>query len=123
MKRAAEERSRTRTTWLRHLQAHRGTVACVCELQMGRFRKGERIGGCGHSQCWVCHSEKLGRVPTVQQLRNEATYREGLTETSSLSNNALERTGSNRGALLGRPKYGAAQQREAASRSAAQLNR
>ena len=90
MKRAAEEFIRTKNVWRRHLQTHRGTVACVCELQVGRFRKGQRIGGCGNPRCWLCHSEKLGGVPTAQQLRSVATFAEGLAEMSSLSNNALE---------------------------------
>lgn len=93
MKRAAEERSRTRNVWRRHLQAHRGAVACVCEFQVGRFRKGQRIGGCGHARCWLCHSEKLGREPTIQQLRGMATFKDGLREMSSQSYNAFEADG------------------------------
>jgi hypothetical protein len=57
---------------------------------MGRFRKGQRIGGCGKPQCWVCHSGKLGREPMRKQLRSLQTYREGLAE-ALLANNALER--------------------------------
>jgi hypothetical protein len=90
MKRAAEEFTRTKNVWRQHLRAHQGAVACVCEFQIGRFRKGQRIGGCGHSKCWVCHSEKLGREPTLQHLRSVANFLEGLAEASSLSNNALE---------------------------------
>ena len=90
MKRAAEELTRTKNVWRQHLRAHHGAVACVCEYQVGRFRKGQRVGGCGNSRCWLCHSEKLGGVPTIQQLRNVATFAEGLAEMSSLSNNALE---------------------------------
>ena|SRR5258708_5843197 len=114
MKRAAEEFIRTKSVWRQHLQMHRGTVACVCEYQVGRFRKGQRIGGCGNPQCWLCHSEKLGVVPTIQQLRSVATFKEGLAEMSSLSNNTLERTGEHRG-----PRLAAAQP----SRLAAQLGR
>jgi hypothetical protein len=92
MKRAAEELIRTKNVWRQHLAAHRGEVACVCERQVGRFRKGQRVGGCGSPRCWVCHSEKLGGVPTLQQLRSLATLAEGLVEMSSLSNIALERS-------------------------------
>src|SRR5579859_719810 len=100
MKRAAEEKLRTVNVWRRHLWTHRGTVACVCELQVGRFRKSQRIGGCGHARCWLCHSGKLGSEPTIRERRNLATYTEGLAETSSLSNNALERTVRHRGPRL-----------------------
>ena len=90
MKRAAEEKLRTLNVWREHLRAHRGVVACGCEFQVGRFRKGQRVGGCGNSRCWLCHSEKLSAVPTTQYLRSMATFREGLTDASSLSNNALK---------------------------------
>jgi hypothetical protein len=48
---------------------------------MGRFRKGQRIGGCGNPRCWVCHSAKLGRELTPKQLRFLQTLKEGLAET------------------------------------------
>ncbi|MCL5801222.1 MAG: hypothetical protein M1283_01585 [Gammaproteobacteria bacterium] len=82
MKRAAEEGIRTRNIWRRHLQAHRGIVACVCEYQVGRFRKGQRIGGCGSPRCWICHSEKLSGVATIQQRKSMETFMEGLAEIS-----------------------------------------
>ena len=63
---------------------------CDCEFQSGRFRKGQRIGGCGKSRCWLCHSEKLSDVPTKQQRLNGATLTEGLAELSSLSNISFE---------------------------------
>jgi hypothetical protein len=114
MKRAAEDKPRTLNVWRHHLWTHRGTVACVCEFQVGRFRKSQRIGGCGHSRCWLCHSEKLGGEPTTQELRGMAKFKEGLAEMSSLSNNALERT-----VRHGGPRLAAAR----ASWPAAQLGR
>ena len=89
MRRAAEEKVRTLNVWRRHLWTHRGTVACVCELQIGRFRKSQRIGGCGNARCWVCHSAKLSGELTLQQLRGAAIYTEGLAEALR-SNNAFE---------------------------------
>ena len=77
MKRAAVEKLRTRNVWLNHLWRHRAdgaAVTCVCELQMGRFRKGQRIGGCGNPRCWVCHADKLGREPRMKQLRWQQTF-------------------------------------------------
>lgn len=87
MRRAAVEKLRTRNVWLSHLRRHRAgygpdarALACVCEFQIGRFRKGQRVGGCGHARCWVCHSGKLGGDPTVEHLRCIQTYQEGLEE-------------------------------------------
>jgi hypothetical protein len=90
MKRAAVEKLRTINVWRAHLRTHRGeSMACVCELQAGRFRKSERVSGCGNPRCWVCHSNKLGRVPQRRQLQAMATFSEGLAE-SLLANNTLE---------------------------------
>jgi len=47
---------------------------------MGRFRKGQRIGGCGNSRCWLCHPGKLGQVPKVAQLRLQQAFTEQLAE-------------------------------------------
>jgi hypothetical protein len=104
MRRAAVESLDTRNRWSNHLRLHRieGTsLACVCELQVGRFRKGQRIGGCGKPRCWVCHSGKLRGEPTMKQLRSLQTYREGLAEALP-GNNPLERSSGHGGrAALG----------------------
>ena len=102
MKRAAEEKHRTLKTWREHLRAHQGVVVCECEFQAGRFRKGQRIGGCGKSRCWLCHSEKLSGMPTKQQQRNGAILAEGLAELSPLSNSSLESRRSTSAAQLER---------------------
>ena len=114
MKRAAVEKVRTLHVWRAHLRTHRSeAVACVCETQIGRFRKGERIGGCGNPRCWLCHSQKLGGVPKLRQRRAMVTFEEGLVE-ALLANNALERTVRHSG-----PRLAAA----SASWPAAQLGR
>lgn len=48
MRRAALERPRTLRVWRQHLAGHSDTDLCRCEFQPGRFRKGERVGGCGN---------------------------------------------------------------------------
>lgn len=72
MKRAAIERSRTKTIWRKHWNKHvrqkvaaggQTPIACLCDRQIGRFRKGQRQGGCGRPQCHVCHADKLLGVP------------------------------------------------------------
>jgi hypothetical protein len=86
MQRAALERSRTRRVWLQHLRTHGELVNCACELQPGRFRKSQRVGGCGRRHCWLCHYFKLADIPTLQELRMLERFREGLAEVSPSNN-------------------------------------
>lgn len=80
MKRAALERYRTVRVWLAHVAAHGERKLCACEFEPGRFRKSQRLGGCGRPRCWLCHGDKLaGRFPP-QALRARVIYREGLSE-------------------------------------------
>jgi hypothetical protein len=68
MKRAAIEKARTRNIWRRHLEGHirqivasggKGKVTCACDMQANRFRKGQKVFGCGRPQCFACHGDKL----------------------------------------------------------------
>ncbi|MDQ2697024.1 MAG: hypothetical protein M3Z21_16930 [Pseudomonadota bacterium] len=71
MQRAAVERRHTLHVWRQHLSFVHGHEAalCACERQPGRFRKGQRIAGCGKSRCYLCHRDKLLGRPTFQQRR------------------------------------------------------
>lgn len=81
MKRATQERQRTISVWRRHLRIHGENVAlCMCEFQLGRFRKGQRVGGCGNSRCYLCHSEKLFGVPNRPGRRSEVSWKEWCSE-------------------------------------------
>ena len=81
MQRAHEERLRTIHVWRQHLAWHgAGPLTCVCEFQIGRFRKGQRVGGCGKARCYLCHGEKLCKRPTLQQRRADISYKEWLHE-------------------------------------------
>ena len=81
MKRAHAERLRTVHVWRQHLAWHgSGSLTCVCEFQIGRFRKGQRVGGCGKARCYLCHGEKLCKRPTPQQRRADISYKEWLHE-------------------------------------------
>lgn len=83
MMRAAIERPRTLTTWGRHWRGHwfrEHRINCVCDAQPGRFRKGQRIGGCGRPHCYLCHGEKLFGRPKLDDLRHRATMRESIAE-------------------------------------------
>lgn len=63
MRRWHQEYFRTRRVWLKHLRLVHdwptGPIDCSCEFQVGRFRKGERAGGCGRARCQVCHYYKF----------------------------------------------------------------
>ena len=72
-----QERGRTLGVWRRHLSFHnRSAVLCSCEFQPGRFRKGQRVWGCGKARCYLCHGDKLLKQPTLQQRRANITRRE-----------------------------------------------
>ena len=84
MKRAASERARTISVWRRHLVSHGVDAAlCSCEYQAGRFRKSQRVGGCGTARCYLCHSEKLLKIPDRSQRRAEASFQEWRREVEN----------------------------------------
>ena len=77
MKRAHAERPHTVHVWRTHISWHGpGPLACRCEFQSGRFRKGQRIGGCGKARCYLCHGDKLLQRPRLQQHRSDISYKE-----------------------------------------------
>lgn len=81
MQRASVERPRTVQVWRQHLARHSPEVlTCRCEQQAGRFRKGQRVGGCGKARCYLCHGDKLLQRPTLQQRRADLACHEGLRE-------------------------------------------
>lgn len=80
MKRAALDRARTLNVWGRHYRNHlwevqasggQGKVKCVCDQQPGRFRKGQKVAGCGKPQCYLCHGEKLLGIPKHRDRKME----------------------------------------------------
>jgi hypothetical protein len=83
MQRAAFERSRTIRTWCRHLATHSAPALCPCEFQAGRFRKGQRVGGCGNARCFLCHACKLAGEARAQQFRAVLALCEGLVEIAT----------------------------------------
>ena len=85
MMRAALERPRTLRTWRRHLATHSFSLPCDCELQPGRFRKGQRVGGCGKAACWICHYSKLAGYPSLQYYRHLNAFREQVRDAEVLS--------------------------------------
>ncbi len=80
MRRAAAERAQTISTWREHLGTHLVEILCICEFQSGRFRKSQRVGGCGKSRCWLCHGAKLEKLATPGEKRAFVAFIEGMTE-------------------------------------------
>ena len=82
MRRAAFERARTVRVWRAHLLTVHpdGVNGCACELQPGRFRKGQRVAGCGLVRCFVCKGSKLLGRPTLQEERSDISFNEWLRE-------------------------------------------
>jgi hypothetical protein len=80
MRRAAAEHAQTISTWRQHLATHTGEILCICEFQTGRFRKSQRVGGCGKSRCWLCHRVKLEKLATPGEQRQFVAFIEGMIE-------------------------------------------
>jgi hypothetical protein len=82
MRRAAIERPRTLRVWKAHrLFVHEGRpTACLCDEQPGRFRKGQRVGGCPLYRCSHCRGHKLYQMPTLRDYRAALSYREWARE-------------------------------------------
>ena len=90
MKRYHQEQERVRREHRFHLRyVHnwpREPVACLCELQAGRFRKKKGLD-CGKARCLLCHYEKIFGIAShrdrLRQLRGDdsmADYLEMLNE-------------------------------------------
>jgi hypothetical protein len=90
MKRASIERLRTKSVWARHLRLNKALVDRPKTLQVGRFRKSLRIGGCGNAACWLCHAGKLSGEQRIDERRAGLRFEEGLVEVVR-SNKSLER--------------------------------
>jgi hypothetical protein len=80
MRRAAAERAQTISTWRQHLATHTSEILCICEFQSGRFRKSQRVGGCGKSRCWLCHRVKLEKLATPGEQRAFVAFIEGMID-------------------------------------------
>ena len=87
VKRAALEKNRTRRTWKKHISfAHAyeiqttGITACICDQQVNRFRKGQKMLGCGQPQCMSCHPGKVLGKPTIAELKARVVEKEGRSE-------------------------------------------
>ena len=78
MRRAALERPRTLRVWRAHkrLVHDDRPTGCLCDDQPGRFRKGQRVGGCGRPRCGLCKRHKLNQEVSLRDWLEALAYRE-----------------------------------------------
>jgi len=83
MKRYSQELERTNQVHRLHLrELHRWPIApvdCICEFQVGRFRK-QRAFGCGRSRCLLCHFEKIFGIASVKDRIREQRFLDSLND-------------------------------------------
>jgi hypothetical protein len=83
MRRYHEDLPRTIREHWRHMREIHGwpekPVACICDLQAGRFRKKDAFD-CGHPGCLLCHGEKVLRRPSVKDRIQRDRVRDSLAE-------------------------------------------
>jgi hypothetical protein len=53
------------------------TVECICDQQLGRFRKHKALG-CSKARCYLCHSDKLLGRPRRSERAAALKMKEGL---------------------------------------------
>jgi hypothetical protein len=86
MRRAAIERERARRVWWKHIfwvhwdEWKSGKILCSCDVQVNRFRKGQKQLGCGRPRCYTCHGDKLLGKRTLAQKRADDSMRDGFEE-------------------------------------------
>ena len=54
-------------------------VKCVCDRQIGRFRKRKALG-CGKARCYLCHGDKLLDRPRRFDRVADLRMKEGVDE-------------------------------------------
>jgi hypothetical protein len=83
MKRYHLELARTKRIHRLHLSGlHNWPIApvdCVCEFQVGRFRK-QKAFGCGRSRCLLCHFEKIFSIASVKDRVQEQRFLDSLDD-------------------------------------------
>ena len=82
MKRYHQELERTERIHRLHLRrAHEeaASITCICEFQVGRFRK-RKAFGCGKSRCLLCHYEKIFSIASVKDKIREQRFYDSLND-------------------------------------------
>lgn len=55
------------------------SINCVCEFQIGRFRKRKPFG-CGKARCLLCHYEKVFGIASVKDRIREQQFLDSLND-------------------------------------------
>ena len=83
MKRYHQEVERTKRVHRQHLrQTHNwpsAAVNCVCEFQVGRFRKQKALG-CRRVRCILCHFDKIFDIASVKDRIRVQRHRDSLDD-------------------------------------------
>jgi len=83
MKRYHLELARTKRVHRLHLRGlHNWPITpahCICEFQVGRFRK-KKAFGCGRSRCLLCHFEKMFGLPSVRDRTRNHRFVDSLND-------------------------------------------
>lgn len=58
------------------------SVDCLCEFQVGRFRKQKALG-CSRSRCLLCHFEKTFGIPSVSERVRKERFIDSLRDCSA----------------------------------------
>lgn len=80
MRRTAVEQPRTLHRYRCWLALTKAGGRPVGTQAINRFRKQQRIGGCGNSRCWLCHGDKLAGNPTPKAQRHLLAFAEGMRD-------------------------------------------
>jgi len=83
MKRYHQELEHTKRVHRLHLRGLHNLPAapvnCICEFQVGRFRK-QKAFGCGKSRCLLCHFEKVFGIASVQDRVRDQRHLDSLND-------------------------------------------
>lgn len=82
MKRYHQELERTKRVHRLHLRgAHKdaASINCICEFQVGRFRK-RKAFGCDKSRCLLCHYEKIFGIDSVKDTIRKRRFVDSLND-------------------------------------------
>lgn len=66
-------------TWVKVPGKSAYEVDCVCDEQVGRFRKKDAYD-CGRPRCYVCHSEKIMNIAKHKDKVSDLSFKEQVRE-------------------------------------------
>lgn len=85
MKRHQEDKKIAERNWKERLRSLKSGASeeeiekFIKDHEVGRFRKKDAYD-CGDPQCFVCHSDKVGKMKDIQILKSDISFKEQLEE-------------------------------------------